>query len=76
MFAKSKAEDMEYVLEWPRGRFGSLEFSSSSSESLREEDIPAGEDVCEVWRDGVEEASEASSKESRGGAGERALILE
>ena len=76
LFAKSKAEDIEYVREWFRGRLGSLASSASSRESLREEDIPPGEEVWDVCREGVEEAREASSRESRGGAGERALILE
>ena len=48
LFAKSKAEDMEYVREWPLGRLPSFPDSSSSKDNFREDDIPAGEEVCEV----------------------------
>ena len=42
--------------------------SSSSSDNFRDEDIPAGEEFSDDLNDGDEEASEASSSESRGGA--------
>ena len=44
--------------------------SSSSSDSLRDEGAPEADESCEVRRDGCDdEASEASSRESRVGGG-------
>ena len=79
--AKSNAEDMEYVRSWGSGRlreFGvALERGSSfEMESLRDEDMPDREELGDVSRVGDEEASDASSRESRGGSGDVALSLE
>jgi hypothetical protein len=74
--AKSNAEDTLYerlcrglLGSWPAG-FSSLNGSSSSKESLRDEGAPETEDSSEVRREGCEEeAREASSSESRVGGG-------
>lgn len=72
---KSKAEEMEYDradLGRPESRFAcecELDRGSSSSrESLREEEMPEGEDEAEDLPadSGEEDAREASSRESRG----------
>ena len=72
--AKSKAEDTEKERLWFRGRgvvaVGvELEGSGFSleRESLREDEIPDGEERREAWEEvDVEEARDASSRESRG----------
>lgn len=74
--AKSKAEDTLYERVW-RGRcssrpagLSSERGSSSSKDRFREEGAPDADDSTEVRRDGCEdEASEASSSESRVGGG-------
>jgi len=48
----------------------------SSSDSLREDDIPEGDELGERSLLGVEDAREASSSESRGWRGDIALSLE
>lgn len=56
---------------WPAG-FNSDKGSSSSKDSLREEGAPEDEDSCEERLEACEdEASEASSSESRDGGGGR-----
>ena len=79
--AKSNAEDMEYVRSWGAGRSrelgAALESGSSfERESLRDEEIPEREELGDVSRVGDDEASDASSSESRGGRGDVALSLE
>jgi hypothetical protein len=75
--AKSKAEETLYerlrcgLLLWPAG-FSSERGSSSSKDSLREDGAPDTEESSEVRREWCEEdASEASSSESRVGGGGR-----
>ncbi len=71
---------MEYVREWateaasvPAPR---MDASSPWSEPLREDEMPGGDELSELWREGSDEASEASSRESRGGKGEMVLTFE
>lgn len=74
MEAKSKADETEKERLWVKGRWGvapagfeAERGSSADKESLREEDMPEGEDEREALEDvGVEDAREASSRESRG----------
>ena len=50
--------------------------SSLSSDAFREAEIPAGEEDRDLWDEvGVEEAREASSRESRGGCVDGRLRL-
>ena len=70
--AKSKAEETEYERWWVFGRplAARLEEergSSFESDNLRDEDMPEGEEGVDVCVEvGVEEARDASSRESRG----------
>jgi hypothetical protein len=74
---KSKADETLYERLWRPGRpsprpagFSSESGSSSSKDNLREEGAPESEDSMDVRCDGwEEEASEASSSESRVGPG-------
>ena len=67
--AKSKAEETEYDRSCRPGRSpeGEASGSSSSNETFLEDGVPEFDEEIDVRLVGVEDAREASSRESRGG---------